>query len=131
MHTVCSPGLIFVLDDNLAESSGKSMTIVIYDCLADMQSSLTHKVLQLLPSTMRWNLLLVSLRPRSSDTRTYTLQKDNKLIVGSARPGATFITTEKRHGCGSVKLCTISKRQMGASVKGYKRIDADGRYSTL
>lgn len=56
IHTVRSPGLVFIFDDDLADSSGGSMVIIVYYCLANMQCSLAHEVLEFLPAAMRWNL---------------------------------------------------------------------------
>jgi hypothetical protein len=59
IRTVCSPGLVFIFHDNLAYARWEAVAIVVYYCLADMQSSLAHEVLQFLPAAMGWNLLLL------------------------------------------------------------------------
>lgn len=55
---VRSPGLVFILDDDLAESGGESMAIIVYYCLANMQCGLAHEIFEFLPTAMRWNLEL-------------------------------------------------------------------------
>lgn len=80
---VRSPGLVFILDDDLAESGGESMAIIVYYCLANMQCSLADEIFEFLPAAMRWN----------------ALKEYDKLIIRPARSGMVFITTEKRHGC--------------------------------
>lgn len=56
IHTVRSPRLVFIFDDDLAESGGESMAIIVYYCLTNMQCSLANEILELLPAAMRWDL---------------------------------------------------------------------------
>ena len=42
IHTVGTPGFLFVFDNDLAESGGKSMAVIVHDCLTYMQGGLSY-----------------------------------------------------------------------------------------
>lgn len=54
--TISTPCFVFILHDNLPQTRWESMLIIVYDGLSDVQRSLTDHVLELLPTTVGWNL---------------------------------------------------------------------------
>lgn len=56
IRTEGAPCCLFVLDDDLAQSGGKPVLVIVYDGLADVQRCLADQVFELLPATVRWDL---------------------------------------------------------------------------
>lgn len=61
-RTVRPPGFVLVLDDDLPQSCGHAVGVVVYHRLSDLQSRLPHEIFEFLPSAMGWNLSLSDLR---------------------------------------------------------------------
>lgn len=49
---VCAPCFIFVLHDDLPQTSWKPVLVVVYDRLSDMQGCLAYHVFELLPAAV-------------------------------------------------------------------------------
>lgn len=56
IRTEGAPCGLFVLDDDLAQSGGKPVLVIVDDGLADVQRCLADQVFELLPATVRWDL---------------------------------------------------------------------------
>lgn len=54
---ISPPCFIFVFHNNLAESGGKPVVIIVYHGLSDVQGCLAYQILQFLPATVGWNTL--------------------------------------------------------------------------
>lgn len=54
--TISPPRFIFILDDDLSQSSGETMAVIVHDGLSDVLRRLAHQVFQFLPATVRRDL---------------------------------------------------------------------------
>lgn len=80
---VCAPCFIFVLHDDLPQTSWKPVLVVVYDRLSDMQGCLAYHVFELLPAAVGWDLLFQNRTNSSSEARARArpLSREGMMIV--------------------------------------------------
>lgn len=93
--TISAPRFVFILDDDLSQSGGEPMAVIVDHGLSDVLRCLAHQVFQFLPAAVRGDLrpIRTGLCRGLGEGKTHSLKKHDEFIVRPARSRtASFVS---------------------------------------